>query len=63
VLEVIVGEDGCTEGVRVARKISPTLDQLAKETVSSWKFSPATRNGKPVKVLVQIEIKFKDGGK
>jgi TonB family protein len=60
ILEAIIGEDGCTRGVKVARKLHPRLDQIAKDTVDSWKFLPATKDGKPVAVKIQIEVKFKD---
>jgi len=56
----IIGENGCTQSVWVARKLHPTLDRIAKQTVNSWKFSPATKDGKPVKVMVQITVDFKD---
>jgi TonB family protein len=59
-VEAIIGEDGCTHGVRVVRKLHPKLDQLAKDTVDSWKFSPATKDGRPVMVKVRIEVGFKD---
>ena len=59
-IRAIIGENGCTQGVWVTRKLHPKLDEIAKQTVSSWKFSPATKDGKPVKVMVQIEVKFKD---
>lgn len=54
----IIGVNGCTQSVWVARKLDPKLDEFAKQTVDSWKFSPATKDGKPVKVVAQIEIKF-----
>jgi periplasmic protein TonB len=53
-----IGENGCTQSVWVVRKLHPKLDEFAKQTVDSWKFSPATKDGKPVTVMVQIEIKF-----
>jgi len=62
-IQAVIGENGCTQSVRVVRKLHPKLDELAKEAVNSWKFSPATKDGKPVKVMVQIEVKFKDTGK
>jgi protein TonB len=62
-IQAVTGENGCTQSVRVVRKLHPKLDELAKQAVNSWKFSPATKDGKPVKVRVQIEVKFKDTGK
>ncbi len=62
-LEAVIGEDGCTRTVTVVKKLDPQLDQIAKETVNSWKFSPAMKNGNPVMVKIQIEGWFKDSGK
>jgi TonB family protein len=60
-VEAIIGEDGCTRSVGVVRKLHPKLDQVAKDTVDSWKFLPAKKDGKPVAVKIQIEVNFKDG--
>ena len=62
-LEAIISENGCTNNVRVVRKLHPKLDQIAKQTVNSWKFKPAIKDGKPVMVMVQIQVMFKDTGK
>jgi protein TonB len=62
-LEAMVDTSGCAHDVRVIRKLHPKLDKLAKDTVNSWKFSPATKDGKPVMVIIQIEVEFKDSGK
>jgi|ERR1700674_588733 len=63
VLEAIIDEKGCTNNVRVVRKLHPILDDIAKGTVDSWKFKPATKDGKPVRVIVPIKVIFKDPGK
>jgi TonB family protein len=34
------------------------LDQNAMEGVERWRFSPATRNGQPVAVALNIEVAF-----
>ena len=57
-IQAIVGEKGCTESVTVIRKLNPKLDEIAIQTVSSWKFSPATKDGKPVRVIVHIPVEF-----
>jgi outer membrane biosynthesis protein TonB len=46
----------------MARKLNPQLDEIAKDTVDSWKFYPAQKDGKPVKVIVQLSLEFKDSG-
>jgi len=62
-LEAIVSQSGCTDNVKVIRKVSPELDEIAKAAVDSWKLKPAIKDGKPVKVIVQIEVSFRDPGK
>jgi outer membrane biosynthesis protein TonB len=52
VIGAIIGVNGCTQSVWVTRKLDPKLDEFAKQTVNSWKFSPATKDGKPVNVMV-----------
>jgi TonB family protein len=59
-IRAIIGEDGCAQDVTVTRKLHPQLDEIAKETVSSWKFQPAQKDGKPVKVIIQISVEFKE---
>jgi TonB family protein len=34
------------------------LDESAVEALKQWKFNPATRNGQPVSVSVNIEVHF-----
>jgi beta-lactamase regulating signal transducer with metallopeptidase domain len=34
------------------------LDQAAIDSVSQWKFEPATRDGKPVPVAMNVEVRF-----
>lgn len=59
VLWVIVGPDGCAHNIRVQRSLGKGLDEKAIEAVRQWKFRPATKNGVPVAVQVNIEINFR----
>jgi len=59
-LEAIIGTNGCAGDIRVVKKLHPELDMIAKRTVSSWKFEPAMKDGKPVIVKVRIEVRFHD---
>lgn len=58
VLGAIVGEDGTTRSVWVVRSLGKGLDESAVRAVSTWKFVPAIRNGKPVAVLVNVETTY-----
>lgn len=58
VLEAIVRKDGSVEILRVVRGLGLGLDENAMEALKEWRFSPATRQGVPVDVAVNIEVNF-----
>jgi TonB family protein len=59
VLRLIVGSDGLPHDMKVTRSLSPEFDEEAMDSVKKWKFDPATKDGKPVSVLINVEIIFK----
>lgn len=59
VLRLVVGPDGRTRDIRVARTLGLGLDQRAIEAVKQWKFEPAMKDGKPVAVQVNVEVTFR----
>jgi len=59
VLQVIVGEDGRPRDVRIARSVGLGLDEKAQEAVRQWRFAPGIMNGRPVAVLVNIQVNFR----
>ncbi len=58
VLEIIVGTDGTVHNPRVVRSLGMGLDEKARERVMVWKFDPATKDGRPVAVVMNIEVAF-----
>lgn len=58
VLNVIVGADGRVYNPSIARSLGMGLDEKAIERVKEWKFKPATKDGKPVPVQVNVEVSF-----
>jgi periplasmic protein TonB len=59
-LKVLVQPDGSAGDVRVDTTSGyPLLDKSARTTVQSWRFSPATINGKPIAQWYQVPIQFK----
>jgi periplasmic protein TonB len=59
-LEAVVLENGSVGQVRITRSLDPTfgLDKEAEKTVKLWRFTPGTRLGQPVPVLIEIEMSF-----
>jgi TonB family protein len=58
VLSVIIRADGTAKVDKVVRGLGYGLDEKAIATVEQWKFAPATKDGKPVDVQLQIVISF-----
>ena len=58
----IVDVEGRVSDVRVSRSLSPDLDDAAIDTVKSWTFVPATKDGKPVSSQVWATLWFKIRG-
>lgn len=59
ILQAVVRKDGTLYNVKVLRGLGYGLEERAIEEVSkNWRFRPGTRGGKPVEVLVTMEIQF-----
>ena len=58
-IQVVVNSRGETEQPKILRPLGVGLDDAAVEAVSHWHFEPAMRDGKPVVVVVQIEVNFR----
>jgi len=58
ILWVGVGEQGTVDAVRVERSAGHDLDQRAIDEVKQWKFKPATKDGIPVPVHVDVQLSF-----
>jgi TonB family protein len=58
-LWIVVDSQGEVERAAIVRPLGLGLDQSALHAVRSWKFKPATRDGKPVPVRVMVEVSFR----
>jgi TonB family protein len=58
ILQIVINKKGDVVRVRLERALGMGLDQNAMEGVERWRFSPATRNGQPVAVALNIEVAF-----
>jgi len=59
VVSLIVDTQGNPQRVQVVRHLGMGLDQKAVEAVRHYRFKPATLQGKPVAVEVNIEVNFR----
>jgi periplasmic protein TonB len=60
VVECVVQPTGVCARLRVLRSLDARLglDEQALRAAAAWRFSPGTRHGKPVAVLVTIQLGF-----
>src|SRR4029077_21197297 len=59
VLWMVVGTDGKTHDVRIVRSLGMGLDERSVETIRTWRFDPATKNGQTVAVQIKVETSFR----
>jgi TonB family protein len=58
-LDVIIDRTDKVRAVNIKHPLGLGLDEAAVNAVSTWRFSPATRNGQPVAVAVYVEVSFR----
>jgi periplasmic protein TonB len=58
-LEIVVRRDGSVGDVKLLHGLGGGLNDRARQAVRQWRFSPATRQGSPVDVIVEVAVEFK----
>ena len=58
-LGVVVGTDGNPRSIWIVRTLGRGLDEKAIEALHQWRFKPATKDGKPVPVLMNVALQFR----
>jgi len=58
ILECVVDEQGIPKVVRVVQSLDPGLDKNAIDAIEQYRFKPGTRNGTPVKVVLNVQVSF-----
>jgi TonB family protein len=58
ILQVVIDKTGRVAKVRLERALGYDLDDNAMEGVRIWRFDPATKDGKPVAIVMNIEVSF-----
>jgi periplasmic protein TonB len=59
VVAMIVTADGQVHDVKVTKSLDEGLDKQAVAVVRTWRFEPATKDGKPVAVHLKAEVDFR----
>ena len=59
VLALEVWEDGQARNIRIVRSLGLGLDERAIEAVMKWRFKPAEREGQPVRVAAEVQIRYR----
>jgi len=58
VLSLIIGADGVPRDLKVIRAAGLGMDVKAVQSVSTWRFQPGTKDGKPVATYATIQVVF-----
>jgi TonB family protein len=59
VLWLIVDADGLPRDIKIKTPAGHGLDEKAVQAVSKWRFKPATKDGQPVPVQINVEVNFR----
>jgi TonB family protein len=57
-LEATIGTDGVAREIKIISPLYPSLDKSALDAVSTWRFAPAMKDGKPIEKRVPISVGF-----
>jgi protein TonB len=57
-LVLVVKADGSIGDIRVGKSVEPNLDEAAIASARKWRFSPGTKDGEPVDVIVSMTVAF-----
>lgn len=55
---LVIDVSGMTRDLQILRPLGLGLDEKAVAAVSTWKFEPAQKDGKPVAVAINVEVNF-----
>jgi TonB family protein len=59
VVSLVVTDEGKVRDAQIASGLEKDLDKQALKAVSTWKFEPATKDGKPVAVRIKVEVDYR----
>lgn len=59
IVQAIIDKDGNVTNVKVLKGLPMGLSEEAVKAIKTWKFKPATLNGKPVDVYYNLTVNFR----
>ncbi|MEP7307589.1 MAG: energy transducer TonB [Acidobacteriota bacterium] len=59
VLDVVLLENGTPKIVKILQSLDPALDESAIRNFAQWRFTPAMKDGRPVKIRMNAEVHFR----
>jgi len=59
VLNIVIDAQGNVSEAKVVKSLDKGLDESAVKNLKTWKFKPATKEGKPVASKMMVEVTFK----
>ena len=59
VLSIVITDKGLVRDAKVVTGLDRDLDKQALKAVGSWRFEPATKDGKPVAGRIKVEVDYK----
>jgi TonB family protein len=57
-VDFTLDDHGKVQDPRILRSTNPSFDEPALDAVAKWRFKPATRDGKPVSLHMQVPVVF-----
>ena len=58
ILQAVIDKQGNVTDVEVLRGLGLGLDVAAMDAVKQWKYTPTTYNGRPVEVILTVNVVF-----
>ncbi len=58
IVSAVIDVDGRVRDVQILKTLGMGLDAEAANAVAQWRFTPATLNGRPIKVLYTLTVNF-----
>ncbi len=59
VVSLVADASGTTRDIQITKPRGLGFDENAVATVSTWKFEPAQKDGKPISVILNVEVTFR----